>query len=114
MSRTDSFDRPRARVTGAWRRPVLALVAALAVLTATGVAVADPFFHGGDDVYKQHNLVSDIGGVARVTDRNLQNPWGMAALPNGPLWVSDNNSNVSTIYTGGVNGSIPQVAGLVV
>jgi uncharacterized protein (TIGR03118 family) len=64
--------------------------------------------------YKQLNLVSDIPGVARITDPNLVNPWGLSASPSSPLWVADNNSNVSTLYTGGVNGSIPQIVPLVV
>jgi uncharacterized protein (TIGR03118 family) len=42
--------------------------------------------------------------VARTTDPNLVNPWGMSEFPNGPLWVSDNNANVATIYTGGQMG----------
>jgi len=51
--------------------------------------------------------VSDINGVARIADANLVNPWGMRPA-NTPLWVADNNANVSTIYSGGVRGSIPK------
>jgi uncharacterized protein (TIGR03118 family) len=46
----------------------------------------------------QTNLVSDVAGLAQVTDRNLVNPWGLAASATGPLWVSANNAGVSTIY----------------
>jgi uncharacterized protein (TIGR03118 family) len=52
--------------------------------------------------------------VARITDPNLVNPWGQAASPTSPLWVADNGTNVSSLYTGGVKGSIPQIAPLVV
>jgi uncharacterized protein (TIGR03118 family) len=52
--------------------------------------------------------------VARITDPNLVNPWGQAASPTSPLWVADNGANVSTLYTGGVKGSIPQIVPLVV
>jgi uncharacterized protein (TIGR03118 family) len=38
-------------------------------------------------------------------DKNLTNAWGLAAGPNDPLWVSDNNSGDATVYTGGVKGS---------
>ena len=48
----------------------------------------------------QTNLVSDIAGLAQVTDKNLVNPWGLAAGPGGPLWVADNNSGLSTLYNG--------------
>jgi uncharacterized protein (TIGR03118 family) len=50
--------------------------------------------------YLQTNLVSDIPGIARFTDPNLVNPWGLAYGPTGPFWVSDNNAAVSTLYTG--------------
>jgi hypothetical protein len=39
---------------------------------------------------------------------------GTLAAPNTPLWVADNNANVSSIYTGGVRGSIPKISPLVV
>jgi uncharacterized protein (TIGR03118 family) len=50
--------------------------------------------------YLQTNLVSDISGVARFTDPNLVNPWGLAYTPTGAFWVSDNNSGLSTLYNG--------------
>jgi uncharacterized protein (TIGR03118 family) len=50
--------------------------------------------------FLQTNLVSDIPGLAAVTDPNLINPWGITAGPNGPFWVSDNNSGFSTLYNG--------------
>src|ERR1041384_4753968 len=49
--------------------------------------------------YKQVNLVSDQPGVARVTDPNLVNPWGIAITPSQRIWVSDNGTGVSTIYS---------------
>lgn len=51
-------------------------------------------------VYTRVNLVSDIDGVARFTDSNLVNPWGLAFGPTTPFWVADNNGNVSTLYNG--------------
>jgi uncharacterized protein (TIGR03118 family) len=64
--------------------------------------------------YTQTNLISDIPGVARITDPNLVNPWGQSEIGGSPLWVADNNSKVSTLYTGGVNGSTPSIVPLVV
>jgi uncharacterized protein (TIGR03118 family) len=52
--------------------------------------------------------------VARITDPNLVNPWGQAASSTSPLWVADNGADVSTLYTGGVSGSIPTIVPLVV
>ena len=50
--------------------------------------------------YNQVNLVSDIPGLARVTDPSLQNPWGMASSATSPWWVSDNGTDLSTLYNG--------------
>ena len=45
-------------------------------------------------------LVSDGVIAAAHTDSNLQNAWGMAFAPGGPLWIADNNSNKATVYDG--------------
>ena len=87
--------------------PALIAAAAVALPVATSAAQSA-------NQYTQTNLISDIPGVARITDPNLVNPWGMAVIGTSPLWVADNGSNLSTLYTGGVNGSIPVTAPLVV
>jgi uncharacterized protein (TIGR03118 family) len=46
------------------------------------------------------NLASDVPGLARVTDPNLVNPWGMAYSPTGPFWFAENGSGVSDILDG--------------
>lgn len=53
--------------------------------------------------YQQHNLVSDGALPADHTDPNLVNAWGIAFNPNGPVWVADNGTGVSTIYDGDGN-----------
>jgi uncharacterized protein (TIGR03118 family) len=50
--------------------------------------------------YKQTNLVSDVPGMAKVTDPNLVNPWGLARSSGSPWWVSDNGTGLSTLYSG--------------
>lgn len=50
--------------------------------------------------YQQTNLVSNMAGEAPVIDPNLDNAWGLAAGPNTPWWVSDNDTGVSTLYSG--------------
>jgi uncharacterized protein (TIGR03118 family) len=85
----------------------------VASATALGAPIAANA--GGDpSAYKQINLVSDIPGVAEITDPHLVNPWGLAAFPGAPLWVADNGTNDSTLYTGGVRGSAPNIVPLVV
>jgi uncharacterized protein (TIGR03118 family) len=50
--------------------------------------------------YTLSKLVSDVAGTAVSTDPHLKNPWGLAALPNGPMWVTNNRDRTSTIYDG--------------
>jgi uncharacterized protein (TIGR03118 family) len=50
--------------------------------------------------FTQIDLVSDQPGLAPNTDPNLVNPWGIAKGPTSPLWVADEGTGKSTIYTG--------------
>ncbi len=50
--------------------------------------------------YRQTNLVSDVPGLAQITDPNLVNSWGIAHPPTGPWWVADNGMGVATLYNG--------------
>jgi len=37
----------------------------------------------------QTNLVSDIANLAKITDPELANPWGVSHSPTTPFWVSN-------------------------
>ena len=71
--------------------------AAVAVMLQAG-AIADAQLARGS--FHQTNLVSDIPGLAQSTDANLKNPWGLSSSATSPIWVSDNNAGVSTLYRG--------------
>ena len=59
--------------------------------------------------------MSDLPGVAQVTDPNLVNPWGISESGGSPFWISDNNAGVSTLYnTPGQNGAPIAINPLVV
>jgi uncharacterized protein (TIGR03118 family) len=45
-------------------------------------------------------LVSDVPGLARFTDPNLVNPWGLSLNSTDPFWISDNGTGVSTLLDG--------------
>jgi len=111
----------KTRGTAAARRarrlwPLAALVAAGTMLPATAGA-ASAGVH--DSTYRQVNLVSDIPGLAAVTDPDLVNSWGVSATagtdqaPGGALWVSDNGKDKTTLYTSGTATAVSK-AGLVV
>jgi uncharacterized protein (TIGR03118 family) len=44
------------------------------------------------------NLESDVHGVAKITDSNLVNPWGMAHSGWETIFVADNGAGVATEY----------------
>jgi uncharacterized protein (TIGR03118 family) len=48
--------------------------------------------------YIQTNLVSDIPGLAIITDSVLVNSWGISHSPTSPFWISDQKTNKSTLY----------------
>lgn len=50
--------------------------------------------------FTQTNLVSDVPGLARLTDPSLVNPWGMTLGLNSGLWIADNGSGKATTYDG--------------
>jgi uncharacterized protein (TIGR03118 family) len=59
----------------------------------------------------QTNLVSDLPGVAAVTDPNLVNPWGISESGGSPFWISDNNAGATTLYNT-AGQPVPIVKGL--
>src|SRR5712672_1687269 len=73
-------------------RTFLVTWAAVAALYA-GVVRAE------DDELVQTNLVSDIPGLATITDPELHNPWGVSHSPTSPFWVSNQGTNTSTLYS---------------
>ncbi|HYU65386.1 MAG TPA: TIGR03118 family protein [Jatrophihabitantaceae bacterium] len=84
-------------------------------LTVAALVVVVPLPAGGAaGGYTQTNLVSDQPGVAQTMDPNLVNPWGMSRSATSPIWVSDNGTDVATLYNGDVNGSPVGIQGLVV
>ena len=86
----------------AWRAAAILTAGALTALgLAAAPAGASP--RGG---YRQINMVSDLPGVAALTDPDLVNAWGLSAspgtdaAPGSPLWVSDNGTDKTTLYRG--------------
>jgi uncharacterized protein (TIGR03118 family) len=49
--------------------------------------------------YQQTNLVADTRGLAANVDPRLTNPQGIAHLAGQPLWVANNGSGFSTLYS---------------
>jgi uncharacterized protein (TIGR03118 family) len=77
----------------------------LALVIAVGASCAGP----GPALagYIQTDLVSNIPGLATITDPLLVNPWGMSRSPTSPFWTSNQGTNSATLYavTGSTNVS---------
>ncbi|HET7084771.1 MAG TPA: TIGR03118 family protein [Rhizomicrobium sp.] len=89
------------------------LISGRAAVTAMFLLSATPAFAQ----YNQIDLVSNVPGMAKVTDPQLVNPWGMASSGTSPWWVSDNGTGLSTLYNGntgakqGLVVTVPPAAG---
>jgi uncharacterized protein (TIGR03118 family) len=80
---------------------VVVAAAGLAAAAEPAVAAAAPA-----NSFTRTNLISNTTSRhPNLLDKTLKNAWGIAAGPDTPLWVSDNNSGRATVYSGGVNGS---------
>jgi uncharacterized protein (TIGR03118 family) len=55
--------------------------------------------HGDRGSYVETPVVSDQAGQAPITDPNLINPWGISFGPTTPLWVANNGTSTSTLYS---------------
>lgn len=96
------------------RRILLPLVLATLCIGATSRLAAD---HDVLRHYQQTNLVSDVPGLAAMTDPNLVNAWGLSRSATSPWWVADNGTGLSTLYDGAGNiqslvVTIPNVPGV--
>src|SRR5271163_4106651 len=66
---------------------------------SSSLSAAPPAAMGFADAALVSNS-SAVVATANKIDANLQNPWGIAVAPGLPFWISDNNSNLSTLYSG--------------
>jgi uncharacterized protein (TIGR03118 family) len=69
------------------------------VLAAASVVALGGFAGEAKANYIQTNLVSDISGLAELTDPVLLNSWGVSHSPTSPVWISDQGSNTATLYS---------------
>src|SRR5918996_1259228 len=75
---------------------LVAVGAAVLIGASAGPAAARQDHRGS---YVETPIVSDQPGVAPVTDPNLVNPWGISFGPTTPLWVANNGTSTSTLYS---------------
>ena len=89
-------------IRGRWWAAAVAAVMAAALAVPVSAAQAGE----GQSAFAQTNLVSDVHGLAALTDPLVSNPWGISLGPTTPLWVTNNNTSTATLYQG-ANGKQP-------
>ena len=81
-------------------RPLRLLASTITSVLCLGVAGLAIAQNGPPQHYEQTNLVSDVPGLAPVTDARLVNPWGLARSATSPWWVANQGTGLSTLYNG--------------
>jgi uncharacterized protein (TIGR03118 family) len=78
------------------------LTVGLTLATSVGLALPAVGVNAGiaRGSFRETDLVSDIQGRAQHFDPNLVNPWGISSSSSSPMWISDNNAGVTTLYNG--------------
>jgi uncharacterized protein (TIGR03118 family) len=67
---------------------------AIVLLTFAPAVIAGPVR------FVQTNLASDVPGLAKFTDPDLVNAWGMGASGGSPVWIGANGTGKSVLYDG--------------
>ncbi|TCM46106.1 TIGR03118 family protein [Kribbella sp. VKM Ac-2568] len=77
-----------------------AVLGGLALVAPSTASAHDSHGHGSRDLaVQQVNLVSDVPGKAPLVDADLVNPWGLSLGAATPLWVSNQGTSSSTLYS---------------
>src|SRR5262249_16939585 len=74
-------------------RPFAVASLAIGALTLSALQT-----QGADFTLTLTNLVSDIPGLATITDPQLVNPWGVSHSAMSPFWISNQGKNTTTLY----------------
>ena len=58
----------------------------------------------------QTNLVSDIPGLAAITEPELVNPWGMSHTATSPIWTSNQGTSTANLFGVTAGNNVMKVA----
>ena len=58
----------------------------------------------------QTNLVSDIPGLASITEPLLHNPWGMSHTATSPFWTSNQGTSTTTLFAVTAGNTVTKAA----
>jgi uncharacterized protein (TIGR03118 family) len=82
---------------------LLPFTSAMTTATAFAALCAGAGVANAADGFTQNNLVSNMPGLATITDSSLVNPWGVSFANGSPVWISDQGTQTSPLFS--VTGS---------
>src|SRR5262245_42203357 len=90
-------------------RPFAVASFAIGALTLSALQTQGAEQTQGADL-TQTNLVSNIPGLAKITDPQLKNPWGVSHSPTSPFWTSNQVTSTPTLYRVTDNATVTKAA----
>lgn len=87
-----------------WRIRILVAAVVVAGPLLVAPAAAAQSHRAARTAFTTVNLVSDVAGQAAQTDPQVANAWGITLGPTTPLWVNNQISGVSILFSGGAAG----------
>jgi hypothetical protein len=70
----------------------------LSVTTVIAVGILYAGAWRAEADFIQTNLVSDIPGLAALTEPELHNPWGISHNATSPIWISNQGTNTTNLF----------------
>jgi uncharacterized protein (TIGR03118 family) len=79
---------------------------------AVGILYAGAWRAEADSLFAQTNLVSDILGLAAITEPELHNPWGISHNATSPFWISNQGTNTTNLFAVTAGNDVTKAAPL--
>ena len=79
---------------------------------AIGTLYAGIWRAEADSLFAQTNLVSDIPGLAAITEPELHNPWGISHNATSPFWISNQGTSTTNLFAVTAGNDVTKAAPL--
>jgi uncharacterized protein (TIGR03118 family) len=79
---------------------------------AVGTLYAGAWRAEADSLFAQTNLVSDIPGLAAITEPELHNPWGISHNATSPFWISNQGTSTTNLFAVTAGNNVTKAAPL--
>jgi uncharacterized protein (TIGR03118 family) len=79
---------------------------------AVGILYAGAWRAEADSLFAQTNLVSDIPGLAAITEPEMHNPWGISHNATSPFWISNQGTSTTNLFAVTAGNNVTKAAPL--